>query len=106
MTPIPEEENQRNFERILVNKSFKVVTSDGQTTKALLKDISLGGARLIWEAACQANDTLTIHFSTDLFFDAQVRWCEKRENHFDIGLQFEDLDPVTSLYFGEYLHSI
>lgn len=95
----------RQYERVPTNMMVSVVY-DGEETETLLKNISLGGALIRWDAFLENLDQLTIHFSNSLDFVATVRWCMETEESFDVGVQFEDLDEIAALYFGEYLQTL
>lgn len=95
-------ENLREHHRVLVNKEVRVDSSKNRGIDILLLDVSLGGARLAWPEKCE-DAQITVHFSTDLYFDAEIRWCKKVEDHYEIGVKFLDLDEVAAIYFGEYI---
>lgn len=98
-------EKQRSHPRIVVNKNVKCKFED-EELQTLMKDVSLGGSALIWPVPLEHGKIITVHFSTELYFDAQVRWCKTSENHAEIGVQFIDLDDIAAIYFGEYIQAM
>ena len=98
-------DNQRTHPRIAVNKNVKCKYED-DSLQTLMKDVSLGGAALIWPTSLEIGKVIVVQFSTELYFDAQVRWCRPSENHAEIGVQFIDLDEIAAIYFGEYIQSM
>ena len=70
------------------------------------KDVSLGGVRLDWPNEQNTEDQLIVYFSTDLYFDGFVRWCRPLASHYEIGVQFPDLDQIAAIYFGEYIEQL
>ena len=101
----PQEEIPREFLRTQFSKSVKVRSND-ETVIVLLKDVSLGGVKLDWPNEQQIDDQMTVYFSTDLYFDGMVRWCQLTENNYEIGVQFPDLDQIAAIYFGEYIEQL
>lgn len=100
-----QEEIPREFIRTALTKPVKV-RSYGKQLVTMLKDVSLGGVKLEWPSEKQVHDHLTVYFSTDLYFEGNVRWCKKNGNQYEIGVQFPDLDGIAAIYFGEYIEQL
>ncbi len=102
---ISSEEIPREYIRIPVNKPVKASDEEQQIVTPL-QDVSLGGVKLIWPSVKNVNDLLTVYFSTDLYFDGNVRWCQSTESHYELGVQFLDLDEIAALYLAEYIENL
>ncbi|MBF0279085.1 MAG: PilZ domain-containing protein [SAR324 cluster bacterium] len=100
-----QEEIPREYQRTSLNKTVKVRHKNEQFS-TLLKDVSLGGVCLNWPVEQNEDDQLTVFFSTDLYFEGSVRWCQSFESHYEIGVQFPDLDQIAAIYFGEYIEQL
>ncbi|MBF0286611.1 MAG: PilZ domain-containing protein [SAR324 cluster bacterium] len=95
----------REFTRTETLKTIKVF-SKGELLTTTFQDISLGGIKLNWPTNQDIDAPLIIYFSTDLYFDGNVRWCKPIEDYYEIGVQLPELDEIAAIYLGEYIEQL
>lgn len=95
----------REFVRTKIVKTIKV-RSEGELYTTICQDVSLGGVKLDWHTEQHVGDQLIVYFSTDLYFDGNIRWCKPIEDHYEIGVQLPELDEIVAIYLGEYIEQL